>query len=430
VLLVNVPSLPYLAFGDSDAVAAGLSVAAFGYPFGRDVEVAKAAIAPGLVPEVSTTAGTISALRKDDSGRPSRLQFSNSINPGNSGGPLVDRDGFAVGVIQSRLTEGSGIGFAIPINEVKDFLEAHSLDQLMPARRLRLGPFQNAEAKGIGLRLPEGVVDSSPFPSRFETDAQATGIALRIDRVLSPWNPRQIEQTLVETRVFEYFSAPSRESQVSPRLAKDSRLLLGRATDTTNGDQEIRMDYAILDLGSEKLVARYVGPLERMAFNEHVLRQSLASLDGQRYVAGDLRAVENLQWPAMQAANGQRVLPVPLGWIVTVTGPSSCPGVPPPGAVASASPPNDFSITLRAAIWPAGNVVPEAAASACAPVRSSQGDASYVAHADSLGVSYVMEGIFIPVSSGQIVRLEVVSPEQKSTLGRGLLALWIKKITE
>ena len=43
---------------------------------------------------------------------------------------------------------------------------------------------------------------------------------------------------------------------------------MGTAADT---NQEIRMDYAVLDLGSEKLVARYVGPAEWMAFNESVL---------------------------------------------------------------------------------------------------------------------------------------------------------------
>lgn len=172
VLFVSASNLPYIALGgDSDAVSAGLPVDALGYPFGREVEVGKVATASDLVPDVSATPGAISALRADAAGERRYLQITNSLNPGSSGGPLVNRDGFAVGVIRMRLTNASGIGFAIPVNHVKDFLESHGLDQLMPVRRLRLGGFQSIEAKAIGLRLPEGLVDMSPFRSRVETDA-------------------------------------------------------------------------------------------------------------------------------------------------------------------------------------------------------------------------------------------------------------------
>src|SRR5688572_9979668 len=113
-------NLPYLPLGDSDVVAPGLAVDAFGYPFGRDVEVGRVATAPDLVPDVSTTPGAISALRSNDAGDRRYLQITNSVNPGNSGGPVVTRDGFAVGVIHSKLVKASEIGFAIPINEVKN----------------------------------------------------------------------------------------------------------------------------------------------------------------------------------------------------------------------------------------------------------------------------------------------------------------------
>ena len=61
-------NLPYVALGDSDVVAAGLTVDALGYPFGREVEVGRVATAPDLMPDVSTTPGAISALRTNDAG--------------------------------------------------------------------------------------------------------------------------------------------------------------------------------------------------------------------------------------------------------------------------------------------------------------------------------------------------------------------------
>ena len=156
VLLVGGASnLPYVPLGDSDVVAAGLAVDALGYPFGREVEVGRVATAPDLVPDVSTTPGAISALRSNDAGARRYLQITNSVNPGNSGGPLLNRDGFAVGVIQSKLMGAAEIAFAIPINEVKNFLDTHGLDHVMPVRRLRLESFRRSRAKGSGSACPK-----------------------------------------------------------------------------------------------------------------------------------------------------------------------------------------------------------------------------------------------------------------------------------
>ena len=52
------------------------------------------------------------------------------------------------------------------------------------------------------------------------------------------------------------------------------------------------MEYGILELGAEKLVARYVGSAEQLAYSESVFRDSLLSLDGQRLIAGSLPPVE------------------------------------------------------------------------------------------------------------------------------------------
>ncbi|HXD15377.1 MAG TPA: trypsin-like peptidase domain-containing protein [Vicinamibacterales bacterium] len=428
VLFVSGSNLPYIALGDSDVVTSGLAVDALGYPFGREVEVGKVATAPDLVPEISTTPGAISALRADDTGTRRYLQVTNTVNPGNSGGPLVTRDGFAVGVIRMRLTNAAGIGFAIPVNEVKDFLESHGLDQLIPARRLRLGSFQSIDAKGLGLRLPEGFADMSPYRARAETDGHAAGIALRIDRVVSPWSPRQLEGALVGTQTFEPLSMAARDNRVPPPSGAAPLLLGGALGTAVDPNQEVRMDYAVLDLGPEKLVARYVGPAEWMAFNESALRNSLTSLQGQRVVVGEPVAVDGLAWTsAPAAANGQTAVPVPAGWVVEPVGPSPCPGLPPPSAVAAASPPRDLTVVLRVAVWPARDVAPAAAALACASGRGSAGAASYTSRATWLGVSYVIEGVFASLGQNRVVQLEVLSTDQNSALARALLAAWLDK---
>ena len=102
-----------LAIGDSNDVRAGEAVIAIGYPLGEEL---------GLEPTVSR--GIVSAKRDD------YLQTDASLNPGNSGGPLLDANGNVIGVITARVesTETgrpvTGIGFAIPVNAVRQDLGA------------------------------------------------------------------------------------------------------------------------------------------------------------------------------------------------------------------------------------------------------------------------------------------------------------------
>ena len=99
-------------------------------------------------------------------------------------------------------------------------------------------------------------------------------------------------------------------------------------------------------------------------------------------------------------------------------------------AVTAASPPDDFAFILRAAVWSAGDIAPDAAASACSSRRGSLGGASYVSRVDWLGVSYAIEGVFTRVGQRQ-VQLEVLSTDQNcAAAARALLAVWLKKATE
>jgi S1-C subfamily serine protease len=422
VLFISASDLPYIALGDSDVLRSGQNVEALGYPLGRQLEVGRVA-APDLVPEISTSAGTISALREGDSGERRALQLNSTINPGNSGGPVIDRDGFAVGVIRARVTGNAGIGFAIPINQAKDFLESRGLEPLMPARRFRLGALHAFEGKGVALRLPDGLADASPFRSRVESE-QPAGAALRIDRVLSPWTARQIERTLVSTESFERVAVAANESQSASRAGANA-LLVGRASGTTTDtDLEVRMQYGILELGSEKLIARYVGPAEQLAYNESVFRDSLASLDGQRLIVGDVRP-EKLEW---SASTGALMLPSPVGWVFEPGAPSPCAGLPQASATTTMYPIQDVTFALRAAVWDGLTVTPQEAAAACSRRRGSLGDGSYSLRAEWLGVSYSIEGRFLRLGSRH-VQLEVISPDQKAPLAGALLADWIKQTT-
>jgi S1-C subfamily serine protease len=116
VLKVNAPSraLKPLTLGDSSAVRVGDQVIAIGNPLGYDRSV---------------TSGIVSALQRSITA-PNQvstighvIQTDAALNHGNSGGPLLNADGEVIGVnaqiAPSSSNANIGIGFAIPINTVK-----------------------------------------------------------------------------------------------------------------------------------------------------------------------------------------------------------------------------------------------------------------------------------------------------------------------
>jgi serine protease Do len=100
-------------FGDSDRLEVGEWVMAIGNPFGLDGTV---------------TSGIVSAKGRHNITQgpyDNFIQTDASINPGNSGGPLINLRGEVIGIntaIFSRSGGNIGIGFAIPINLVKELL--------------------------------------------------------------------------------------------------------------------------------------------------------------------------------------------------------------------------------------------------------------------------------------------------------------------
>ena len=109
---ISARDLPVAPLGDSDQLEVGEWVMAIGNPFGLDNTV---------------TSGIVSAKDRQIGAGPYDhfIQTDASINPGNSGGPLVNLQGEVIGIdtaIFSQSGGNIGIGFAIPINLVKDLL--------------------------------------------------------------------------------------------------------------------------------------------------------------------------------------------------------------------------------------------------------------------------------------------------------------------
>ena len=118
VLRVAEHGLPALPLGDSDALNVGDWVLAIGNPFGLSHTVSA-----GIVSARGRTIRDLDGFG-DGSGYFDFLQTDASINPGNSGGPLIDVNGRVVGISAAIRARSNKIGFAIPINMVRELLPA------------------------------------------------------------------------------------------------------------------------------------------------------------------------------------------------------------------------------------------------------------------------------------------------------------------
>jgi serine protease Do len=103
----NAPKFKFAPLGSSDALSVGDSVFAIGSPLGL---------------ERTVTSGILSTKTRQMEGE-LYLQTTAQINPGNSGGPLFNLAGEVVGVTNMKITFGEGLGFAIPVELVKSFLD-------------------------------------------------------------------------------------------------------------------------------------------------------------------------------------------------------------------------------------------------------------------------------------------------------------------
>ncbi len=120
------PKFAFVPLGDSEVLGVGERVFAVGSPLGL---------------ERTVTEGIVSTKTRQMQGA-LYLQTTTQINPGNSGGPLFNLRGEVVGVTNMKLTFAEGLGFAIPVDQVKFFLDhrdayAYAYDNDNPSNAYR-----------------------------------------------------------------------------------------------------------------------------------------------------------------------------------------------------------------------------------------------------------------------------------------------------
>ena len=237
VLKVAAENLPAVAMGDSDQLREGEWVLAIGSP---------------LTFSHSVSTGIVSAVgRKRFFGEyGSFIQTDAAINPGNSGGALVNLHGELVGIntaIVSRSRGNIGLGFAIPVNLVKNVVA--QLVEHGEVRRGLLGVhIDNLDplvAETMGLDRNHGVVIDrvSPGGAADKAGVKVDDVVLAIDgqpmrnsTELRDRIGRTAPGTKVELLVLR--DGKEKRIKVELELRTEEALAAGRSRDDADADQE------------------------------------------------------------------------------------------------------------------------------------------------------------------------------------------------
>ena len=192
LLIHEVAQFVPISVGDSDQVRVGENVVIIGFP-----------LADSLGSEPTVSQGIISAKRSG------MLQTDAPMNPGNSGGPMLDQFGNVIGIVVSRVEESggrdvTGIGFAIPVNEMRlDLGEALTQGTVLPTPT----PFPTM---GPTPDIPAAIATLEAVDAQKRLEAQATRTAIEAEQEIA-----RVRASLEATRIAE-LPTPTPEPTPTP----------------------------------------------------------------------------------------------------------------------------------------------------------------------------------------------------------------------
>ena len=166
---VEVPGVVEL--GNSDALQPGEEVVAIGNPLSKELS---STLTKGIVSALNRSVETQSGVNTN------LIQTDAAINSGNSGGPLINTKGEVIGINTLKASNGAeGIGFAIPINDVKEKIDLLS----KPILNLGVSIRVIDEAMSKQLNMEEGlyIVEVNEFSPAEKSGLRGGDLIVKVD---------------------------------------------------------------------------------------------------------------------------------------------------------------------------------------------------------------------------------------------------------
>ena len=233
VLKIDAKNLKSLPIGDSDKIEVGDFVVAIGNPFGLN----------SYGNSQSATFGIISAMKRSDlniEGIENFIQTDAAINPGNSGGALVNVKGELIGIntaIISLYGGNVGIGFAIPINMVRDV--AQQIVKFGSVHRGLMGIFVQHLTPELALAMGYSEDFQGALVSQVNENSPAELAGLKAGDVITQINDTKITQATQVKTTISLLRVGSNAKIIIKRGGKDMTLN-AVVTDVKKHEQEMQ----------------------------------------------------------------------------------------------------------------------------------------------------------------------------------------------
>jgi len=204
--------LPSIEMGQSEDLMSGETAIALGNPFGLESTV--------TVGVVSAT--NRSVMLRGNEAYAGLIQTDAAINPGNSGGALVNIHGRLIGINVAIYAEAQGIGFAIPVDRVRDAVKGLFNYRLVKKTYIGIKVRDVAPRETAALRLRDA---RGAFITHVEKDSPAAKAGLRAGDVIQAVDARPVADSL---QFFKRMLAKSVGQEVGLRIARNGATVTPR----------------------------------------------------------------------------------------------------------------------------------------------------------------------------------------------------------
>ena len=194
ILKINATGLPVVTMGDSSKIKVGQLAIAIGTALGEFRNTVTTGVISGVGRGI--TAG--SPYEGEAEQLDGVLQTDAAINPGNSGGPLLNSAGQVIGINVAVSQEGQNIGFALPINVVKDAL--NQFNTTGQFNRPYMGVRYKVVTKDVAIlnEVPEGdyIMEVIPGSPADKAGLKQQDIITKIDNVRLSGNNAELSKII------------------------------------------------------------------------------------------------------------------------------------------------------------------------------------------------------------------------------------------
>ncbi len=219
---IDIQTANYAKLGDSSKIRVGETVYAIGNPIGFEF---RRTVTSGIVSAKNRTIKL--EEEKNKTYMSDLIQTDATINPGNSGGPLILPNGEVIGINTVKISSAEGIGFAVPINVIKQIIKSYEETNNYEQPTIGIYAYDSAVIPYLdkNINFEQGI-----YVAKITKNGPADNTELKEKDIITKIDKEELK-TMNELREYIYTKKPGDEVNVRikrGKIIKDIMIKLGK----------------------------------------------------------------------------------------------------------------------------------------------------------------------------------------------------------